>query len=86
MRLGIDLDGVVADFNTGWMNRYNHEHGTALVPEMVTTWDAMLPLTRFSSIDEFWTWARNDGGPGLFRSLPVFPEALEINDDLKFMQ
>ena len=25
MRLGIDLDGVVADFSTGWVNRYNDE-------------------------------------------------------------
>jgi 5'(3')-deoxyribonucleotidase len=77
VRLGIDLDGVVANFNAGWMNRYNDEHGTELVPEMVKTWDTFVALTHFESNSEFWEWARNDGGPGLFRNLPIFPEALE---------
>jgi len=75
VRLGIDLDGVVADFNAGWMSRYNKENGTDLTPEMVTTWDAIPHLSRFSSMEEFWAWARNDDGAGLFRHLPVFPEA-----------
>jgi uncharacterized protein len=77
MRLGIDLDGVVVDFNAGWMSRYNAEHGTTLTPEMVRTGDAFVPLTRFDSNSEFWEWARNDGGHGLFRNLPIFPDALE---------
>jgi 5'(3')-deoxyribonucleotidase len=75
LRLGIDLDGVVADFNTGWMTRYNAEQGTNLTPDQVTDWDAMVPLTHFTSIDEFWRWARNGDGPGLFRHLPVLPGA-----------
>lgn len=77
MRLGIDLDGVVADFNTGWTTRYNEEHGTTLGPEHITAWGSMIPLTRFASMDEFWEWARNDAGPGLFRHLPALPGALE---------
>ena len=77
MRLGIDLDGVVADFNAGWMSRYNNDFDTDLVPEMVHDWDAFVSLTRFDSNAEFWEWARNSGGPGLFRDLPVFPDALE---------
>ena len=76
LRLGIDLDGVVADFNTGWMTRYNAEQGTDLTPNQVTDWDAMIPLTHFGSIDEFWKWARNGDGPGLFRHLPVLPGAI----------
>jgi 5'(3')-deoxyribonucleotidase len=75
LRLGIDLDGVVADFNTGWMTRYNAERGTNLTPDQVTHWDAMIQLTHFASINEFWRWARNGDGPGLFRHLPVLPDA-----------
>jgi 5'(3')-deoxyribonucleotidase len=82
VRLGIDLDGVVADFNTGWMKRYNAEFGATLRPEDITTWDAMVDLAHFTSVDEFWDWARNDGGPGLFRQLPVYPEALGSLDRL----
>ena len=77
MRLGIDLDGVVADFNTGWMQRYNEEFAASLRPEDITTWDAMTDLADFATVEDFWEWARNDGGPGLFRHLPVYPGALE---------
>ncbi len=77
MRLGIDLDGVVADFNTGWMTRYNAEHGTNLTPDQITEWGGMIPLTHFESINEFWRWARNGDGPGLFRHLPVLPGSVE---------
>ncbi|MEN8042100.1 MAG: hypothetical protein ABFR95_11415 [Actinomycetota bacterium] len=76
MRLGIDLDGVVADFNQGWIRRYNAAHGTELTPDMVQEWNAMVALTRFASEREFWQWARNDGGPGLFADLPTYPDAL----------
>jgi 5'(3')-deoxyribonucleotidase len=75
LRLGIDLDGVVADFNTGWMTRYNAEHGTHLTPDQVTHWGAMIPLTHFASMTDFWRWARNGDGPGLFRHLPLLPGA-----------
>ncbi|RLE15606.1 MAG: hypothetical protein DRJ28_03745 [Actinobacteria bacterium] len=77
MRLGIDLDGVVANFNAGWMRRYNDEYGTDLKPEMVHSWDAFVPLTRFDTNAEFWEWAQNAGGRGLFRDLPLYPDALE---------
>ena len=29
LRLGIDLDGVIADFNTGWIRLYNQEFGAS---------------------------------------------------------
>ena len=82
MRLGIDLDGVVADFNSGWMTRYNTDFGAALSPEDVTEWNAMVPLTHFADIDEFWTWASNGDGPGLFRDLPLYPGASTALRDL----
>ena len=48
MRLGIDLDGVVADFNTGWVNRYNDEFGSNVSSDQVDSWDAMGDLTHDS--------------------------------------
>lgn len=76
MRLGIDLDGVVADFNTGWMTRYNGQHGTNLDPSMVTSWNAMLELTGFDTMDRFWDWAEGGDEPSIFRHLPTFPDAV----------
>ena len=39
LRSGIDLDGVVADFNAGWISRYG-DFGAELLPEHVDIWDA----------------------------------------------
>lgn len=82
MRLGIDLDGVVADFNRGWMQRYNDEHGADLTPDMVVSWDGLHELTHFPDMDEFWGWARNHGGPTVFRHLEPYRGAVETLRDL----
>ncbi len=82
LRLGIDLDGVVADFNRGWMARYNAQFDTRLEPELVTAWDDLHPHTHFSDTRAFWRWASGRGdaaGPhrtSIFRDLPPYPEAL----------
>ena len=75
LRLGIDLDGVVAEFNGGWMSRYNQEFGAELTPDMVTRWDGLADLTHFDHMGAFWHWARNDGGPSIFRDLPLIDGA-----------
>lgn len=71
MRLGIDLDGVVAAFNTGWMARYNREFGTELTPDLVQKWDGLTDLTHFEHMGQFWKWARNGDEPSIFRDLPL---------------
>jgi 5'(3')-deoxyribonucleotidase len=76
LRLGIDLDGVVADFNVGWMERYNREFGTRLHHSQVVMWDGLQSLTHFGSMDEFWQWARS-GPQSIFRDLPLIEGALE---------
>jgi 5'(3')-deoxyribonucleotidase len=85
MRLGIDLDGVVADFTKGWVMRYNAEHGTNVAESDVTSWGAMITLTHFEDMGQFWRWVANGEGPSLFRTLPTYPGAVEamhrLHDD-----
>jgi 5'(3')-deoxyribonucleotidase len=78
LRLGIDLDGVVSDFNAGWTRRYNHEFGTGLRPEEIATWRAPASLTHFGSMSRFWRWARTCAdGNSLFSELEPYPGALD---------
>ncbi len=83
LRLGIDLDGVVADFNQGWIELYNRDHGTELHPDDVVVWDAPTELTHFTDMGEFWRWARDAAdGRSIFRFLEPYPGAVEALDEL----
>jgi 5'(3')-deoxyribonucleotidase len=74
IRVGVDMDGVLADFNTGWMSHYNHDFGTELEALMVKEWDGLHRLTHFGSMAEFWAWAE---GCSTFRDAPPLPGAIE---------
>lgn len=76
IRVGVDMDGVLADFNTGWMERYNREFGAQLDASMVQRWDGLELLTHFGSMDEFWDWARGEVH-STFRHAPALPGAIE---------
>jgi 5'(3')-deoxyribonucleotidase len=82
MRLGIDLDGVVADFNGGWTRFYNRQYGTDLTADAVTRWNHIPDLTHFRHMGEFWRWAADLDGASLFRHLDTFPGAVEALVDL----
>jgi 5'(3')-deoxyribonucleotidase len=77
VRLGIDLDGVVADFNAGWIKRYNRDYGSELRAESVKAWDAIPSLTHFEDMGQFWKWARDHDGHTLFRHLDPYPGAID---------
>ncbi len=77
MRLGIDLDGVIANFNDGWIERYNREFGTTIDPASVTFWDGIHTLTHFDDMDEFWVWSVDLDGASLFRHLTPYPGSIE---------
>ncbi len=82
MRLGIDLDGVVADFTAGWIRRYNDEFGTELVPESVQTWNGMREMTHFPDMDAFWEWASGREGASVFRHLETYDGAVPALEGL----
>jgi 5'(3')-deoxyribonucleotidase len=82
LRLGIDLDGVVADFNRGWTTAYNSSFGAQLAPEMVVSWDSPVELTHFADMGAFWDWARDHGGHSVFRHLEPYPTAVETLREL----
>lgn len=77
MRLGIDLDGVVANFNQGWIDFYNREFGAELVPESVEAWDGLTAITHFEDMSAFWRWSSDLDGRSLFWHLEPFPGAVE---------
>ncbi len=80
LRLGIDLDGVVADFNAGWIARYNRHFATELHHGQVRAWEGLVPITHFADMDEFWAWARGgtrEETASIFRDLPVYEGALD---------
>lgn len=77
MRLGIDLDGVVADFTSGWVQKYNDEFDAELVPESLQTWNGMQEMTHFPDMQEFWAWASGHGGDSVFRHLETYDGATE---------
>lgn len=77
LRLGIDLDGVVADFNSGWISRYNSDFGTEIPFDAVRAWDGIPSLTHFRHMGEFWTWAKDHGGATMFRHLETYPGAVD---------
>jgi 5'(3')-deoxyribonucleotidase len=82
MRLGIDLDGVVADFNSGWILQYNHQYGTELPLDAVQAWDAIPNLTHFEDMSAFWNWAQDHDGHTVFRNLETYPGALQALNSL----
>jgi uncharacterized protein len=82
LRLGIDLDGVVADFNKGWTWRYNRDFPDRLDHELtaadVVEWNAPTLLSHFRDMDEFWEWAETCAeGRSLFHGLDPYPGAID---------
>ena len=82
LRLGIDMDGVISDFNAGWTWRYNRDFPDRIDRPLTTAdvveWNAPVGLTHFASMSQFWTWARTCAeGRSIFYGLDPFPGAIE---------
>jgi 5'(3')-deoxyribonucleotidase len=77
MRLGIDLDGVVSNFDAAWIEQYKRDFGTTLEADSVPGWNAIPDVTHFRDMEEFWQWARDFGNGSIFRHLAPYPGAIE---------
>lgn len=82
MRLGIDLDGVVANFTEGWMSFYNRQFDTNLVFADSQRWEDVIDLTHFEDMDQFWDWSSDLDGRSIFWHLEPYPGAIEALRDL----
>ena len=71
MRLGIDLDGVVANFNGGWIAIYNNEFGTNISLDAVDSWGAAPKLTHFAHMGSSGVGLRTSGSKSVLASRDV---------------
>ena len=85
MRIGVDLDGVVANFTKGWTTQYEAEFGKKILEKDITEWGLSKPLTHFEEEIDFWNWAKNINGSSIFRNLDIYEYSLEILYDLSKM-
>ena len=72
MRIGVDLDGVVANFTKGWTEHYKIEFGKEILESDIISWGLSKPLTHFETELDFWEWAKEINGSSIFRNLETY--------------
>ena len=77
MRIGVDLDGVVADFTQGWTSQYKLDFDKEIKEEDITEWGLSKPLTHFEEEIDFWNWAKDFNGSSIFRNLNTYENSIE---------
>jgi hypothetical protein len=70
MKLGIDVDGVLANFQLGWSQAYERWYPGNLNRSKLDQWDAITAGTHFESANDFWDWSDT---ANVWRQLPVMP-------------
>jgi 5'(3')-deoxyribonucleotidase len=56
MKIGLDLDGVSADFQGGWARMYKQWFDAEIDPSKLGNWDAFIEATHFETPAKFWQW------------------------------
>lgn len=79
MRIGIDVDGVIADFDRSWVTKYNKDFNDNIQYKEILKWDALLDLTHFKTYEEWWGWAKPRK---VFYDAPLIPGAADAMQKL----
>ena len=82
MRIGVDLDGVVANFTKGWTEQYKIEFGKEIPESDITNWGLSKPLTHFDTELDFWNWAKDINGSTIFRNLETYENSVKVLTEL----
>jgi 5'(3')-deoxyribonucleotidase len=81
VRIGIDADNVLADFQGHWISLYEKWFQREVDPELATQWDCIVDGTHFENSSEFWAWA--ESVPEFWESMPAEPGAQGAVYELK---
>jgi 5'-nucleotidase len=73
-RIGIDMDQVLADLMTEWLNRYNADYNDNLKPEDITSWEFHMTVKPECG-KRIYTYLDN---PHMFSYLPVMDGAQDV--------
>lgn len=73
MKVGLDVDGVLADFQGGWVRTYNEWWGTQVDVAEAVRWDSLVELTHFEEEQGFFAWLARV--PNFWYGLGLIPGA-----------
>lgn len=79
MKIGIDIDGVLADFTGHWPALYKLWFGRDVDQRIVDSWNGIAQV--FGDEDLFWRWV--DSVPNFWRDMPLIEGAAGALYDLK---
>lgn len=62
MRVAVDIDNTVQEWQGRWVELYTHWFDREVDPAVVDTWDALVTGTHFETAAEFFAWFDRAGG------------------------
>lgn len=75
MKIGLDCDGVLADFAVGWRQQYNSWFNAQLGLDYPNEgWNSIVTDTHFAQESDFWSWA--DRVPDFWVNVPPISGAM----------
>lgn len=72
MRVAVDVDNVVEDFQNGWAEQYALWFDREPDPTKMGQWDALVTATHFETAGQFWSWFQR---ADVWSKLPPVPGA-----------